>query len=42
MVLGNTLYLAQEYPALKEFMDKVNADDQQHAVLVRAAAGSGQ
>ena len=44
-VLGvaRTLYMTGEYPALKTFMDKVNANDQQTAVLDRGSSGaSGQ
>jgi hypothetical protein len=43
MVLANTLYYTKEYPALKSFLDQVNADDQERAILSREAeGGAGQ
>jgi Domain of Unknown Function with PDB structure (DUF3857)/Transglutaminase-like superfamily len=43
MVLANTLYYAKEYPALKGFLDQVNAEDQERAILSRASeGGTGQ
>jgi hypothetical protein len=37
-VLANSLYTAAEYPALKEFYQKVNAKDQEQAILEAAPA----
>jgi len=43
LAVGNVLYSAQEYPALKDFYQKVNAKDKEPAVLqfTRQSAGSG-
>jgi hypothetical protein len=41
-VLANSLYTAAEYPALKEFYQKVNAKDQEQAILEAAPAQPGR
>jgi hypothetical protein len=41
-ILANTIYTVDEYAGLKDFFQKVNAKDQEQAVLQPAAAGAAQ
>jgi hypothetical protein len=41
MALGKTVYSKDEYPQLRDFFQKVNAQDQQQLVLDRAPAAAG-
>jgi hypothetical protein len=40
MALGKTVYSKDEYPQLRDFFQKVNAQDQQQLVLDRAPAAA--
>jgi hypothetical protein len=40
MVVGNVIYQSSEYPALKDFYQKVNAKDKEPAVLQLNRASS--
>jgi transglutaminase-like putative cysteine protease len=43
LVMANTIYYKDEYPALKGFLDKVNSDDQERAIVERSSqSGAGQ
>jgi hypothetical protein len=39
--VANILYQTQDYPALRDFFQKISAQDQQQVVLMRAAGGAG-
>ena len=41
IAVANVIYLSTEYPALKGFLDKVNATDQEQTVLERGVPGGG-
>jgi hypothetical protein len=41
LILGNALFLAKEYPDLRDFFQKVNSKDQEQVVLKAAAVVTG-